>query len=144
MKSSTEIAEAVRAGRVTARQMVEQCFAGIRQNNGPVNAFVYLDEQGALAAADVLDTRIADGEDPGRLAGVPFGIKDLKETCIGMPRKNGSLVTRDAVPDQQDSPQIARLKAAGAIAVRLPLDPLHRQGAARRVPDRGDRGRGAG
>jgi hypothetical protein len=42
-----EIANAVRAGKVTARQMVEQCLDSIRKNNGPINAFVYLDEQGA-------------------------------------------------------------------------------------------------
>jgi aspartyl-tRNA(Asn)/glutamyl-tRNA(Gln) amidotransferase subunit A len=117
VQSTIEIANAVRAGQVTARHMVEQCLAGIRQNNGPINAFVYLDEQGALTAAEALDKRIADGEDPGQLAGVPFGVKDLRDTCIGMPRKNGSMITRDAVPDQEDSPQIARLKAAGAIAV---------------------------
>jgi len=117
VNSAIEIAEAVRAGQVTARQMVERCLDGIRQNNGPINAFVYLDEQGALAAAEALDTQIANGEDPGSLAGVPFGIKDLRDTCAGMPTRNGSLITRDAAPDPEDSPQIARLKNAGAIAV---------------------------
>jgi len=85
MKSVIEIAEAVRSGQTTARQMVEQCLEEIEQNNGPINAFVYLDKQGALAAADALDQRIANGEDPGPMAGVPFGIKDLRDTCAGMP-----------------------------------------------------------
>lgn len=117
MKSVIEIATAVRAGTVTARAVVEQCLGGIQQANEPVNAFVYVDEQGALAAADVLDARIANGEDPGALAGVPFGVKDLRDTCAGMPTRNGSLITRDAAPDRNDTLHIARLKQAGAIAV---------------------------
>jgi len=117
MKSVIEIAEAVRSGQTTARQMVEQCLEDIEQNNRPINAFVHLDTQGALAAADTLDQRIANGEDPGPMAGVPFGIKDLRDTCVGMPTRNGSLITRDALPDKMDSPQIARLKKAGAIPV---------------------------
>jgi len=117
MNSAIEIAEAVRSGQTTARQMVERCLEEIGLKNASINAFVYLDEQGALAAADALDKRIAEGRDPGSLAGVPFGIKDLRDTCIGMPRRNGSLITQDAIPDKVDSPQIARLKMAGAIPV---------------------------
>jgi aspartyl-tRNA(Asn)/glutamyl-tRNA(Gln) amidotransferase subunit A len=115
VKTVIEIAEAVRAGRITARETVEHCLNQIRHHNGPVNAFVYLDEETALETADKLDQRIANGAMPGKLAGVPFGIKDLRDSCIGMPTRNGSLITKDAPPDQQDSPQIARLKIAGAI-----------------------------
>lgn len=117
MKGVIEIANAVRSGQMTARQVVEDCLKGIRRKNRQVNAFVHIDEQGALTAADVLDKRIDNGEDPGPMTGVPFGIKDLRDTCIGMPRKNGSLITRDAPPDDTDSPQIARLREAGAIPV---------------------------
>jgi len=117
VSSAIEIATAVSSGQITARQMVEQSLDRIQRENGPVNAFVYLDEQGALVAADLVDERIASGEEPGPLAGVPFGIKDLRDTCAGMPMRNGSLITKDAEPDKEDSPQIARLKNAGAIAV---------------------------
>lgn len=117
MSSVIEIANAVRSGQTTSRQVVEDCFEAIRQKDGPINAFVYLDEQGALDAADAMDKRIAKGEDPGPMAGVPFGVKDLRDTCKGMPRRNGSLITRDVPPDETDSPQIARLRAAGAIPV---------------------------
>ena len=115
MKTAIEIADGIRAGQSTARQAVEHSLSQIRLHNGPVNAFVYLDQQAALEAADKLDQRIANGAIPGKLAGVPFGIKDLRDSCIGMPTKNGSLITKDAPPDRQDSPQIARLKIAGAI-----------------------------
>ena len=112
MSSAIEIATAVRSGQITARKMVEQSLDRIQRENGPVNAFVYLDEQGALEAADGLDERIGRGEEPGPLAGVPFGIKDLRDNVAGMPMRNGSLITKDAEPDKEDSPQIARLKNA--------------------------------
>lgn len=117
MDSATEIADSVREGRVTATQLVERCYAGIRRIDGPINAFVYLDEQRALQAAADVDRRLASGEDAGPLAGVPFAIKDLRDTCEGMPTRNGSLITKDAGPDSADTPQIARLKGAGAIPV---------------------------
>ncbi len=117
MKNAIEITHSIRSGQTTARQVVEQCLQGIQSHNGPINAFVYLDEAAALEAAERLDQRIEKGEDPGLLAGVPFGIKDMRDHCAGMPMRNGSLITRDVLPDTEDSPQIARLKRAGAIAV---------------------------
>lgn len=115
MHTAIEIAKAVRAGQKSCRQIAEYSLARIAATNADINAFVYLDEAVGLAAADALDKRIADGEDPGLLAGVPFGIKDLRDSCAGMPMRNGSLITQDAAPDTTDSEHIARLKKAGAI-----------------------------
>ena len=95
---------------MSARQVIETCLAEIERRNDAVNAFVYLDAAAALAAADRLDRRIAAGKNPGNLAGVPFGIKDLRDRCTGMPTRNGSLFTADAPKDNVDSPQITRLK----------------------------------
>lgn len=117
MKSAIEIADAVRAGQVSARQVIEICLAAIERRNDAVNALVHLDADAALEAADRLDRRIAAGKDPGKLAGVPFGIKDLRDRCIGMPTRNGSLFTADAPKDIVDSPLITRLKSADAIPV---------------------------
>ena len=117
VKNAIEIADSIRSGRTSARQVMQQCQQRIRSHNSSVNAFVYLDEEATLQAAELLDQRIANGENPGLLAGVPFGIKDMRDHCAGMPMCNGSLITRDARPDNEDSPQIARLKKAGAIAV---------------------------
>jgi aspartyl-tRNA(Asn)/glutamyl-tRNA(Gln) amidotransferase subunit A len=76
-----------------------------------------LDFAGAHRQAEELDRRLAAGAKPGALAGVAFGVKDIRESCAGMPRRNGSLFHRDDPPDTQDSVFIARLRAAGAIPV---------------------------
>jgi len=117
MRTLIDTVEAVRNGKHSAVEMVENCFDTISKRNEQVNAFVHLDESGALAAAESIDVRIKAGDDPGPLAGVPFGIKDLRDTCVGMPTRNGSLMTWDAEVDEQDTPHIARLKNAGAIPV---------------------------
>ena len=115
MRTVVAMADAVRAGRLSALDLVDRCLARISRRNDRLNAFVYLDAAGARRAADALDRRIAQGDDPGPLAGVPFGVKDIRESCAGMPRRNGSLFHRDDPPETEDSPFIARLRAAGAI-----------------------------
>jgi len=115
MKSVVDIAAAVARGARRAEAVVDECLAAIERNNARLNAFVHVDAEGARAQARALDARIAQGEKAGPLAGVAFGIKDIRESCAGMPRRNGSLFHRDDPPETRDSPFIARLRAAGAI-----------------------------
>ncbi len=86
------------------------------EHNGPLNAFVHLDWDRAYAAAENVDAKLARGQEPGALAGVPFGVKDL-QNCAGMPTTYGSLLHLGAAAATEDSPSVARLKAAGAIPI---------------------------
>lgn len=112
----TELAAAVRTGERTATWAVEQALAAIDARNDEVGAFVALDPDGALAAAAEIDAAVARGEDPGPLAGVPFGVKDL-EDCRGMVTSQGSLVFVDSPPAERDSTMVGRMRAAGGIPV---------------------------
>lgn len=116
MESAIEIAEAVRAGERTAVEVLEEAYARLARLNGPINAFIFLDEEGAFRAAREVDAKVARGEDPGVLAGVPFGVKDL-EDCQGMRTTQGSVFLLDSPPAERDSPHVERLRAAGAIPV---------------------------
>src|SRR5882672_6483398 len=89
MPSAIAAADAVKRGDQSAVALTEQCLAAIDAANQELNAFVHLDASGALAAAARVDARVAAGEDPGPLAGVPFGVKDLDD-CAGMPTTHGS------------------------------------------------------
>jgi len=115
MKTVIEIAQAVRTGAVEAVAVVDDCLREIERKNGRLNSFVFLDADGARRQAREIDRRVAAGDDPGLLAGVPFGVKDIRESCAGMPRRNGSLFHMDDPPEQRDSVFIARLRGAGAI-----------------------------
>ena len=88
--TAIEIAESVRSGQRSAREVLEHHLARIEAGNEALNAFVHLDADLAGDAAARVDAQVAAGEDPGPFAGVPFGVKDL-EDCAGMPTSHGSL-----------------------------------------------------
>lgn len=116
MKTVIETAEAVRKGEVSAVEVLEECLSRIEQANGRLNAFVHLDPEGARRAAATVDELVRAGRDPGPLAGVPFGVKDL-EDCAGMPTSHGSLLFKGRPPVEHDSIHVGRLRAAGAVPV---------------------------
>ncbi|MFZ1440603.1 MAG: amidase, partial [Candidatus Microthrix subdominans] len=114
--TAIEIADTVRSGERSAREVVEDCLARIDAGNSALNAFVHVDADAATRAADRVDDLVANGEDPGPFAGVPFGVKDL-ENCAGMPTTHGSVVYADRGPVAEDSIHVARLRAAGGVPV---------------------------
>lgn len=115
-ETAIEIAAAVRAGERSAVEVLEAALAEVAAGNDALNAFVHLDEDLARAAAEAVDEKVARGSDPGPLAGVPFGVKDLDD-CAGMPTSHGSLVYKGRGPVERDSIHVARLRAAGAVPV---------------------------
>jgi aspartyl-tRNA(Asn)/glutamyl-tRNA(Gln) amidotransferase subunit A len=116
MRTVVEIADGVRTGRLTAVDVLEECLTEIDARNAPLNAFVHLDVEAARLASARIDSMVRAGDDPGPLAGVPFGVKDLDD-CAGMPTKRGSLWFADDPPAENDSIHVARLRAAGAVPV---------------------------
>jgi aspartyl-tRNA(Asn)/glutamyl-tRNA(Gln) amidotransferase subunit A len=116
MRSAIETAEAVRRRQVSAQEVLEEALGRIEAANAKLNAFVHLDPEGARRAARQVDAALARGQDPGPLAGVPFGVKDL-EDCAGMPTSRGSLLYKGRPPVAEDSVHVSRLRAAGAVPV---------------------------
>lgn len=113
---AVDIADAVRAQQLRAVEAVSDALARIESLNATLNAFVHVDADAALRAAEEVDLRVLRGEDPGPLAGVPFGVKDV-EDCRGMPTAQGSPLYAGTPVAADDSIAVARLRAAGAIPV---------------------------
>lgn len=111
-----QLAESVRSGERSARSAVEQALAAVEADNDALGAFVAVDADAALAAADAVDASVARGDDPGPLAGVPFGVKDLEDSA-GLPTSHGSLLFKGRGPVDDDSVQVARMRAAGAVPI---------------------------
>jgi Asp-tRNA(Asn)/Glu-tRNA(Gln) amidotransferase A subunit family amidase len=110
-----EVAGAVRAGRTSAAELVGMSFERIERLDPPLNAVIRLRER-APDDARAIDERVARGEDPGPLAGLPLLVKDM-EDVEGMPSTYGSLTFADAPPAAADGLVPRRLRAAGAIVV---------------------------
>ena len=122
MRTVVDVAEAVRTGELKATEVLDECLDAIAAGNEPLNAFVHLDADLARRAANAIDDAVGRGADPGPLAGVPFGVKDL-EDCAGMPTSHGSLLFKGRGPVAQDSTHVARLRAAGAVPVGKTASP---------------------
>ncbi len=116
MATVIEIADAVRVGERRAVEVLDHCLSAIGRLDGQLNAFVHVDPDGAWRAAEAVDRAVAMGRDPGPLAGVPFGVKDL-EDCAGMPTSYGSLLYKGRPPVLSDSVPVARMRNAGAIPI---------------------------
>ena len=68
------IADAVRSGKVRAREITEQFLDRVGRLDGPLGCYLKVDEAGARRRrADAVDAAVKDGRDPGPLAGVPLG-----------------------------------------------------------------------
>ncbi|HET7171625.1 MAG TPA: amidase [Gaiellales bacterium] len=109
--SAVDQAALVRAGEISARELVEASLAAIERQNPLLNAFVALCPERALAEAGAVKPG-----DPRPLCGVPVGIKDLLSATEGLPTTEGSAAFGDWVADH-DGAHVRRLREAGAIVV---------------------------
>jgi len=108
-----ELATRVRSRDLSPVELVESCLRRIEQTNPFLNAFIAMKPEQALAEARALAGRIARGEDPGPLAGLPVGVKEL-EDVEGFPSTHASVPFKDHYP-ARDSVQVERLRRAGGI-----------------------------
>src|ERR1043166_7863106 len=112
LRSATETAEQIARGSLSAESVVAAAIERIERLNPALNAVVTLNPR-AMDDARALDRQIEAGENPGPLAGVPVGIKDVTQVA-GLRTTFGSPLYRDHVPDE-DALVVQRLRAAGAI-----------------------------
>jgi aspartyl-tRNA(Asn)/glutamyl-tRNA(Gln) amidotransferase subunit A len=113
--TALEIAAAVRSGSRSARTVVEEHLAAIDAREPELHAFNLVLREEALAQADDLDRRVAAGEDPGPLAGVPVALKDNLCTT-GVATTCSSRILEGWEPPY-DATVVQRLRSAGAIAI---------------------------
>ena len=113
--TAVELAERIRRRDVSVTEVVRAHLAQIERVNPKVNAIVTLTAERALDDARDKDARLARGERPGPLFGLPIAHKDLVPTR-GIRTTWGSPIYRDHVPTV-DGLIIERLRAAGAVTV---------------------------
>ncbi|RRC95316.1 Asp-tRNA(Asn)/Glu-tRNA(Gln) amidotransferase subunit GatA [Schaalia canis] len=110
-KSAVELAAMLAAGEVTSVELTTACLDRIEALNPRLNAFLYVDREGALATAAEIDRRRAAGEELHPLAGVPIALKD-NMVARGMPTTCASKILEGWEPPY-DATVVERIKAAG-------------------------------
>jgi aspartyl-tRNA(Asn)/glutamyl-tRNA(Gln) amidotransferase subunit A len=113
-QSISELRAGLDRGLYSATELVRESLRRVHAGQQQLNAFITIDDEAALAAADRADAQIAAGS-AGSLTGIPIAHKDIfcthgtRTTC-------GSRMLADFVPPYE-STATARLAQAGAISV---------------------------
>lgn len=108
-----ELAEAIRKGETSSREVLDAHRARVDAVNGHLNAIVVRLDDEATAAAEAADRAVADGAELGPLHGVPFTVKENIDVA-GYASTSGVVALAQAYATR-DAPVVERLRAAGAI-----------------------------
>ncbi|MFV0254293.1 MAG: amidase [Beutenbergiaceae bacterium] len=112
--SALELAATIRAGDLSAEEVLTHTLARAQQAGADLGAFVRLTPQLARAQASQAQQRLAEG-DPAPLLGVPVPVKDLNAVA-GVEMNAGSAALAGYVPDHDDG-VVTRLTEAGSVMV---------------------------
>ena len=111
------LADDLDSGRTTARKLVDECLARIAEPSGEgARAFIHVDAEAAIEAAEAMDRLREVKAAPSRFAGIPVSIKDLFD-IRGQVTRAGSRALDGSPPAEADAPAVARLRRAGFVVI---------------------------
>ena len=109
------LAAALRARKVSSRELVTQSLREIERLDSKLNAFITVTREAALTEASARDEELARGIDRGPLHGIPIAHKDLMRTK-GVRTTAGSKIFADYLP-RRDAAIVTKLREAGAVSL---------------------------
>jgi aspartyl-tRNA(Asn)/glutamyl-tRNA(Gln) amidotransferase subunit A len=115
MDDLQNLAAALRARKVSSRELVTQSLRQIERLESKLNAFITVTGETALREADERDRELASGVDRGPLHGIPIAHKDLMRTK-GIRTTAGSKIFAAYIPPR-DAAIVTRLRDAGAVSL---------------------------
>lgn len=111
--SASEAAAAIRAGTITAEELVAACLERIETLEETVGAWAALDPEHALKQARDRDEARKEGKGSGPLHGIPVGVKDIFDT-YDLPTEDGTVLHAGRQP-LKDATAVTLLRQAGAV-----------------------------
>jgi aspartyl-tRNA(Asn)/glutamyl-tRNA(Gln) amidotransferase subunit A len=110
-----DVRDSLRARRYSATELAREALRAAEAGNAATNAYLQFSHDRALQAAGRVDQRIASGEDPGALAGVPIAVKDVILTK-GVRTTCASKLLANYIPPY-DATAVERIEAAGGVII---------------------------
>ena len=114
-ESATSLANLIRSGVCSSREVVEAHLERIASVNAQVNAVVEVRPDEVRREADAADALVKAGGPLGPLHGVPFSIKTNIDVA-GYATTEGTVALKDFIASE-DAPTVERMRAAGAVAL---------------------------
>lgn len=112
--TAQELISLYRSGKLSPLEATQAALQAIERHNDRLNAYSFIDADGALAAAQAAEARWHRGEPLGLVDGVPVSIKDLILTR-DWPTLRGSRLIDPQQDWVEDAPSVARLREQGAV-----------------------------
>ena len=112
-KSAIEMSQLLKSGEISSVDLTKAHLERIDEVDGQVKAFLHVDREGALAQAQLVDTKRKSGEKLSPLAGVPLALKDVM-TQRGIPTTCGSKMLEGWRPPY-DSTVVTRLRSSDVV-----------------------------
>lgn len=112
--TALQLSEAFRTNRLSPVEATRAALRAIDAYQSVVNAYVLIDEEGALQAAAKSEQRWRAGTPLSPIDGIPTSVKDIFLT-EGWPTLRGSTLIDERGPWTEDAPAVARLREAGAV-----------------------------
>lgn len=112
--SLSQLSAELRAGHITAESLTRSYLERIDKYDPLLEAYEWVDREGALEQARAVDAQRARGRDQGPLMGLPVAIKDLLHVD-GMPARAGSLLDVSATFQSVEGELVRKLKATGCV-----------------------------
>src|SRR5579864_6609175 len=110
-----QVRKGLQAREFSAVELAESALEFAKSENPKTNAYLHFSPERALAAAERVDKKLAAGEDPGPLAGVPVAVKDVIITK-GVRTTCGSRLLERYIPPY-DATAVVRLEQAGGVII---------------------------
>ena len=111
----SSVREALTGKKISARELADEFYGRIQQQNPALNAFLTLSKERAYSQADKIDMALGRGEPLPPLGGVPIAVKDVISTR-GVRTTCGSKILETYVPPY-DATAVERLEQAGAVVL---------------------------
>ena len=115
------IRDGVSSGQFSAREVAEAFNANVAAAQDALNAFIVATPEKALEAADAVDAARAKGEQLGKMAGVPIGMKDLFATK-GVQTTAASHILEGFVPEYESTVSANLWRAGAGMLGKLNMD----------------------
>jgi len=111
----TDLLDEIRSGDLSPVDVTGTYLDRIDERDDEINAYVTVTPDLASETAEAAARAIEAGEDPGRLAGLPIALKDLRQLKEGVPHSYGSKLVADlGFVAPRTSADVVRLEEAGA------------------------------